>query len=127
MTDPEWKTNPREGGGGRAVHDLGGLPGGPIDHSEHAVSLHEKRVDALVLLLVETKRHIFRVDALRRAVEDYSQSDYDGLGYYDRWARAIRNLLVEQEVLTADEIDTRMAEIRRRLEDEGVTVVARGI
>ena len=125
MTDPEWKTNPREGGGGRAVHDLGGLPGGPIDHSEHAVSLHEKRVDALLFLLVENKRRIFRVDALRRTIEDYSQSEYDGLGYYDRWARAIRNLLVEQEVLTADEIDARMADVRRRLEDEGVTVVER--
>jgi hypothetical protein len=126
MTDPQRKSNPREGGGGRAVHDLGGLTGDPIDRSEHAVTLHEQRVDALVLLLVETKRHIFRVDALRRTIEDYSQSEYDGLGYYDRWARAIRNLLVEQEVLTADEIDARMAEIRRRLEDEGVTVVARG-
>ena len=125
MTDPQRKSNPRAGGGGRAVHDLGGLAGGPIDRGEHAVSLHEKRVDALLFLLVETKRHIFRVDALRRAIEDYSQSEYDGLGYYDRWAQAIRNLLVEQEVLTADEIDAKMAEIRRRLEDEGVTVVAR--
>jgi len=126
MTDPERKTNPRVGGDGRAVHDMGGLAGGPIDRSEHANSLHEKRVDALLFLLVETKRRIFRVDALRRTIEDYSQSEYDGLGYYDRWAQAIRNLLVEQEVLTAEEIDARMAEVRKRLEGEGVTVVERG-
>ena len=126
MTDPRRKSNPRPGGDGRAVHDLGGLAGGPIDRGEHAVSLHEKRVDALLFLLVENKRRIFRVDALRRTIEDYSQGEYDGLGYYDRWARAIRNLLVEQEVLTADEIDARMADVRRRLEDEGVTVIERG-
>jgi len=34
MTDPERKTNPRAGGGGRAVHDLGGLAGDPIDRAE---------------------------------------------------------------------------------------------
>ena len=39
MADPERKTNPREGGGGRAVHDLGGLTGDPIDRGEHAVTL----------------------------------------------------------------------------------------
>jgi DNA-binding SARP family transcriptional activator len=123
MTDPQRKTNPRAGGDGRAVHDLGGLPDGSIDREEHAITLFEQRVDSLLFLLIDDKRHIFRVDALRRAIEDYSQGEYDGLGYYERWVQAIRNLLVEQEVLSADEIDAKMAEVRRRLEDEGITVV----
>jgi hypothetical protein len=122
MTEPERKTNRRAGGDGRAVHDLGGLLGGPIDRAEHATSLHEKRVDALVSLLVDPKRPVFRLDALRRTIEDLDESEYDGLSYYDRWARAARNLLVEKEILTADEIEAKMAEIRGRLEDAGVTV-----
>ena len=85
------------------VHDLGGLPGGPIDRHEHDLTLYEKRVDALLMLMAGPKREIFRVDALRRAIEEYAQTEYDGLPYYNRWMKAIRNLLVEQEVLSEDE------------------------
>lgn len=120
MTDPERKANPREGGQGRAVHDLGGLPAGPIDRTEHDPTLYEKRVDALLMLLAGPKREAFRVDALRRAVEDYSQTEYDDLGYYDRWIKAIRNLLVEQEILTEAELDARIAAIRERLAEQGI-------
>lgn len=122
MSNPTRKKNPRDSGDGRAVHDLGGLPAGPIDRQEHELSLYERRVDALLMLLVGPKRETFRVDALRRMVEEYSQGDYDNLGYYDRWIGAIRNLLVEQEVLGADEIEARLDEIRARLETEGVAV-----
>ena len=119
---PTRKWNPRQEGEGRAVHDLGGLPGGPIDREEHDLTLYEKRVDALLMLLVGPKREIFRVDALRRAIEDYAESEYDGLPYYDRWIKAIRNLLVEQEVLDAEEIDAKCAEIRARLRADGVAL-----
>lgn len=117
--------NPRDTGDGRAVHDLGGLSIGPIDRDEHELTFYEKRVDALLMLLAGPKRGIFRVDALRRVVEEYAQSDYDGLGYYDRWIGAISTLLVEQEVLSAEEIDARCAEIRKRLDADGQRV-ARG-
>jgi len=122
MKNPRRKANPREGGEGRAVHDLGGLPAGPVDRSEHALSLYEKRVDALLMLLVGPKRELFRVDALRRAVEDYSQQEYDGLGYYDRWIGAIRNLLVEQAVLSETEIEGKLDEVRARLRVQGVRI-----
>ncbi len=122
MNNPTRKKNSRDSGDDRAVHDLGGLPAGPIDRQEHELSLYERRVDALLMLLVGPKRETFRVDALRRMVEEYSQTEYDNLGYYDRWIGAIRNLLVEQEVLGADEIEARLGEIRARLETEGVAV-----
>jgi len=99
------KTNLRDGAGGRAVHDVGGLDLGPIDRTEHEPSYYEQRVDAL-----------------RRTIEDYAQQEYDGTGYYDRWVRALRNLLVEQEVLTRDEIEARVAAVRDRLIAEGLRV-----
>lgn len=96
----------------RKVNDVGGLPGGPVDHHEHAVSLFEKRVDALVMLLVNPAVGAFKVDAMRRGVEANTAKDYAELGYYVKWLRAVRDLLVEQNILTAAEIDTRIAHLR---------------
>ena len=117
---PQRFTNLRGDGEGRAVHDVGGLPGGPIDRDEHDPSHYERRVDALVMLL--TGHGAFRVDALRRMVETYAEQKYDGTPYYDRWIVAVRNLLVEQEVLTRPEIDDRIAAVRARLLADGLQV-----
>ncbi len=118
---------PRTDGAGRAVHDVGGLDLGPVDRHEHDLSFYEKRVDALVMLLARPGVVGLRVDALRRAIEGYAQSEYDGIAYYDRWIRAIRNLLVELEVLTPEEIEARMAEVVARLRAEGRTVSDRPV
>ena len=98
----------------RRVNDVGGSPAGEIDREEHPTTLFEKRVDALVMLLTGPAVGAFKVDALRRAIEQNTAEDYRRFGYYDKWIRAIRDLLIEQEVLTAAEIDARIAEIRKR-------------
>ena len=51
---------------------------------------------------------------MRRAIEDYGQQEYDRTTYYEKWARAIRNLVVEQEILTKDEIEARVKEVREK-------------
>ena len=124
---PERKTTPRHNAGGRAIHDVGGLPGGPIDRAEHELTLYEKRVDALLMLLAGPKNAAFRVDALRRAIEDYAEQEYDNTAYYDRWMRAIRNLLLEQELLTQQEIDDKIADICSRLEKQGQKVSRKAV
>ena len=96
----------------RKVNDVGGLDGGSLDLTEHANTLFEKRVDALVMLLVHPSIGAFKVDALRRAVESNSQEDYAELGYYAKWLRAVRDLLIEQQVFTAAELDARIAALR---------------
>ena len=98
----------------RGVHDIGGLPGGPIDKSQHAVTLSEKRVDAIMTLLGDDKRRLMRVDELRRGIESLGEDAYNSLSYYERWIAAITNALVEKGVLTRDEIDRRIAEIEAR-------------
>jgi len=99
----------------RGVNDVGGLPGGPVNREEHPETLFEKRVDALVMLLTHPQIGAFKVDALRRAVEMNSPGDYTTLGYYPKWIRAIRRLLVEQSVLSDAEIDARIGKLRERL------------
>ena len=96
----------------RDVHDMGGLPGGPVDRSEHAPEFFEKRVDAMVRLLRSPERKVFGLDELRRGIE--SLPDYAQLGYYNRWIRSIKLLLLEKGVLSEEEIARKMKEIRSR-------------
>lgn len=119
MGEPERKNQLRTGAGGRAAHDVGGLQFGPIDRSEHDLALWEKRTDALLILLRDNKRRVLSVDAHRRMIETYGEQEYDRTTYYEKWIRSVRNLLVEQDVLTREEIDARVAEVRAKHEKAG--------
>jgi len=99
----------------RGVHDLGGLPAGEVDRSEHEQTFFEKRVDALMGLLSHPSRRLILVDELRRAIESLPKDHYFGMTYYERWAYAIATLLVEKGVLSQEEIGARMHELEHRL------------
>lgn len=114
MPTPTRKTELRDGAKGRAAHDVGGLDFGPIDRHDHDLALWEKRTDAMLILLVGPKKGAFKIDAMRRAIEDYGQQEYDRTTYYEKWIRAIRNLIVEQEIVSAAEIDARLAEVAKK-------------
>lgn len=92
----------------RGVHDLGGLPAGPIDRSEHERSFFEQRVDAMLRLLAHPEKGHFTVDAMRRAIESLPEEEYHGLGYYERWTRAIRQLTIEKGLITEEELAERI-------------------
>ena len=127
MREPERKNVARAGAGGRGVHDVGGLALGPIDRSEHDLALWEKRTDAMLILLRDSQRRVLTVDANRRMIEGYAEQDYDRIAYYEKWIRAIRNLLVEQEVLTREEIEARVAEVRAKHEKAGRRAAREGV
>ena len=98
----------------RKVNDIGGLPAGPVCQNEHPNTLHEKRVDALLRILSGPKLEAFTVDAMRRAIESNTEEDYRNLGYYDKWIRAVRDLIIEQQVLGREEIETRVEQLRAK-------------
>jgi hypothetical protein len=116
---PPRKNELREGAEGRTVHDVGGLDFGPIDRHEHDLALWEKRVDAMLILLVGRKTQAYTLDAHRRVVEDYSEQQYDATTYYEKWARAIRNSMVEQDIATPAEIEAKMADVAKRMQAAG--------
>ena len=76
----------------------------PVDNSGH---------DSADVLFAEV------MDALRRVIESYGEQEYDRTTYYEKWIRAVRNLVVEQEIVTREEIEARMAEVRARHEKAG--------
>lgn len=103
----------------RKVNDLGGQPAGPICLDEHPTTLHEKRVDALQKLLTGDKLQAFTTDAMRRAIESNTEEDYRSMLYYDKWIRAVRDLVIEQELLSAKEIEDRIEVLRERHKKTG--------
>lgn len=96
----------------RGPHDLGGRPAGAVDRIEHERTFFEQRVDAMLKLLSHPEHGHFTVDALRRAIESLSDDEYRRLGYYERWLRAIRRLVVERGLLTDAEIEAKLASDR---------------
>lgn len=90
------------------VHDLGGQPNAdPIDRREHRLEDWERRIDALRGVLGD--QGYLGVDELRRAIESLPPEQYRALSYYERWAAAVELLLIEKGLLTAAELDGRMA------------------
>ncbi|MGI9478123.1 MAG: hypothetical protein ACR2PI_15590 [Hyphomicrobiaceae bacterium] len=100
------------------VHDVGGLDFGPVDMHEHDLALWERRVDAMIVLLANN-RGAFKVDAMRRVIESYGEQQYDVTTYYEKWCRALRNLLVEQGVITREELAAKMNESREAMRAAG--------
>ncbi len=98
----------------RRHHDMGGLPAGPVERTEHEYAPWEKRVDAILRLLSDRRRRIMTVDELRRGIEELGPGAYDGMTYYQRWMASIGNVLIEKGVLTVDELGRRMAEVEGR-------------
>jgi len=94
------------------VNDVGGLPGGPIRQEDHPVTMYQKRVDALYVLLSSPPISAFRVDSIRRSIESNTKEDYKNFGYYDKWIRAIRDQLIEQKILSEAEINARIEQIK---------------
>ena len=94
-----------------AVHDMGGSPcDDPIDQSEHILMDWERRIYALVGALRE--KRLINTDELRRGIEAIPADEYESLTYYERWAASLERLLVEKELITPEEIESRSASLK---------------
>ena len=94
----------------RRHHDMGGLQAGAIDREEHAHAPWEKKVDALLRLLVAKK--VMTLDELRRGIEEIGPDAYDRLSYFERWITAIGNVLLEKRLLSVAELGRAMEAVR---------------
>jgi hypothetical protein len=101
----------------RGSHDLGGLKAGPVDLAPHDMTFWEKQIDAMNTLLAQ--KGLRRTDENRRYVEMLGKDAYDTLSYYERWTAALARQLIDKGVLTQDEIDAKVAEIRAKHAKEG--------
>ena len=90
------------------IHDLGGMDGlGPVVREENEPVFHEEwesRVFANVLAMLAAG--YFRTDEIRRAIELIAPEEYLRSSYYERWLTGLVALMLEKDVLTAEEIET---------------------
>jgi len=97
----------------RGPHDIGGLEGGPVDTSTHDMTYWEKQIDAINMLLAQ--KGLRRTDENRRYIESLGHDAYNTLSYYERWTAALARQLIDKGVLTQDEIDAKIGQVRARL------------
>jgi Nitrile hydratase beta subunit len=101
----------------RGPHDVGGLPDGPVDTAPHDLTFWEKQIDALRGVI--GMKGIVTTDENRRYVESLGHDAYSTLTYYERWTAALSRQMVDKGILSQDEIDQRVGEVRKRLADAG--------
>lgn len=112
----------------RRYHDMGGLPAGPVEGGDHEPDLWEKRVDAMMVCLGNTGpdgKRMITVDEIRRAIEDLPPDAYDTMSYYARWVHALATILTEHGVVTADELQAKLAEVKGRAAADASTEASR--
>jgi nitrile hydratase len=91
-------------------HDLGGADFGAVKRNDHHRSDADKRVDAMQYTL---RAHgYWCVDEMRRAIESIPRDDYLNITYYQKWLAALYILVKEKNLLSQEEIDTRLALLR---------------
>jgi uncharacterized Zn finger protein len=100
---------------GRGHHDMGGLPAGKVERTEHdearSLSDWERRVDALAVLMGARK---VTVDERRKNIEALPPEDYERMSYYERWIVALAQSLLQRGMVTTEELARKMIEVERR-------------
>ena len=102
----------------RGPHDIGGEAAGPVDTSAHGPEPWQKLVTALSGVLGSGLHNIICTDETRRVREALDQETYDA-GYFERHTQSLADLLVEKGLLEPEAITRRMAEIEKRINEQG--------
>jgi hypothetical protein len=96
----------------RGHHDMGGLPAGKVERTEHDYTDWERRIDALSVLLGMKK--ILTVDQRRKNIEALPPELYDSLSYYERWLMSLAQSLIERGLITTEDFARKMVEVGAR-------------
>ncbi|MGD0595830.1 MAG: nitrile hydratase [Acidimicrobiales bacterium] len=97
----------------RPVNDFGGLPAEPMVIVDPELEPWEKRCHALLECLYWRK--VMSMEEKRRTLEDLGDTLYKGLTYYQKWALAVAQRLMDKGFFTQDELADKMDEVRSRM------------
>jgi len=95
----------------RSHHDMGGLPGGKVERTEHEYADWERRVDAMSWLM---RAHGITVDERRRHIEQLPPDDYERMTYYERWIVSLAQAALQRGLITSEELARKMVEVEQR-------------
>jgi hypothetical protein len=91
--------------------DIGGEAAGTVDTHDHGMKHWERQANAFRSVVQMHK--ITTTDQLRRAAEDLGDR-YKDMQYFEITTSAMRTVLLEKGLITEQELQTKMAEIRAR-------------
>jgi hypothetical protein len=97
----------------RGPQDIGGDAAGPVDTADHGMKFWERQANGLRSVLQRNK--VIRTDELRRAAEDLGER-YSKLQYFEITTSALRTVLLEKGLITEQELEAKMKEVRRRFD-----------
>ena len=94
-------------------HDMGGLPAGPVEPSEHDLTFWERRIESMLSLCFR-KGLLKDAAELRHRIEGLGPDAYERLSYYERWAAALTARLTELGVVSEAELRAKIDAIKAR-------------
>ncbi len=88
------------------INDVGGMAGFPgiVEEPDEPPFSADWEAHVLALNGALIRRGIYNLDEFRDAIERIPAAEYLAASYYERWFTAIKTLLVEKGVATADEL-----------------------
>jgi nitrile hydratase len=89
-------------------HDIGGQSAGPVEPVQHQMVFWERQVEAMRDLLAKRTEPLVRTDELRRSMETMGEDAYNAITFYERKAFALREILLEKEIIGVDELAKRL-------------------
>lgn len=95
----------------RGHHDMGGLPAGKVEPTEHDYAEWERRVDAMSMLMGAQG---ITVDERRKNIEMLPPEAYDRMSYYERWVVSLAQALIQRGILTTADLARKMSEVEQR-------------
>ena len=110
----------------KSPQDMGGEIAGEIDVIDQGMTFWQRQANALRTVVIGNK--IIVLDELRRTAEELGDN-YTRLAYFEKTTTALRNLLVEKEVINEQELAMKMDEIRKRFDvpDEMEPLLEKGV
>jgi len=93
-------------------HDVGGQPGAAVEREERPLAFWEHRLEAIRDCLARRPQPLVRTDEMRQAMETMDPALYASLGFYERKAWALREVLTHRGVLPVQELEQRETHIR---------------
>jgi nitrile hydratase len=93
----------------RLITDVGGLPAGEVPREDIRQLFWEKQMIAMFNVL--WSKGVFNLDEFRRAVELMSPDQYNQSTFYGRRVDGMAELLIEKEIISREELESRTEDI----------------
>ncbi|MEO0885956.1 MAG: hypothetical protein AAFY54_08445 [Cyanobacteria bacterium J06648_10] len=93
-------------------HDMGGMQSmGPIPIEEDEPVFHSDWEAKVFAMSFATFGNFFTVDETRHASERMPPGEYLSSSYYERWLYALELLMAEHNLVTPEEIESKIAQL----------------